>query len=121
MGPRRHVFVPRQRAPMYHDLVTRFCRDRGFTLRVTHEADHPQHVLSLVAAGLGISLVPASSVTVKRPGLRHRPLDPAGPPVELAVAWRRREQSPALRAFLDIVRDQVRAIRRAQPPRRRAR
>jgi DNA-binding transcriptional LysR family regulator len=112
-----HIFIPRQRAPVYHDLVMRFCRDMGFTVRVRHEADHPHTVLSLVAAGLGISLVPASSVAIERPGLHHRPLDPAGPPLELAVAWPRHQQSAVLRTFLDIVRDRARAIRFRRPAR----
>jgi DNA-binding transcriptional LysR family regulator len=107
-----HIVVPRQRAPVYHDLVTRFCRDMGFTVRPRHEIDHPHGVLSLVAAGLGISLVPASALTNERDGVHHRPLAPAGPAVELVVAWRRAQRSPQLHAFLDVVRDHARAIRR---------
>jgi DNA-binding transcriptional LysR family regulator len=114
-----HVFVPRQRAPVYHDLVMRFCRDMGFTLRVRHEAEHPHGVLSLVAAGLGISIVPMSAGVIVRSGLRHRPLDPAGPQLELSVAWRQGQQSPALRAFLDVARATTRAAarRRSSPGR----
>jgi DNA-binding transcriptional LysR family regulator len=108
-----HILLPRERAPVYHDLVMRFYRDMGFTVRVRHEADHPYGILSLVAAGLGISLVPASAVTVERPGLSHRLLDPAGPAVELALAWPRRSLQPALlQTFVEIVRSQARAMQR---------
>jgi DNA-binding transcriptional LysR family regulator len=110
------IVVSRPRAPMYYDLVMRFCRDAGFTVRVRQETEHPHSVLSLVAAGLGIALVPASAVAVPRPGLHHRPLDPAGPPVELAVAWRAAQHSPALDMFLDTVRDLARASRRRRSP-----
>lgn len=102
------ILLSRERAPAYHDLVVGFCRDVGFTLRVRHEADHPQQVLSLVAAGMGIALVPASAVTVERRELHHRPLDPAGPPFELAVAWRQSDASPVLHTFLDFVRSRAR-------------
>jgi DNA-binding transcriptional LysR family regulator len=114
-----YILLTRQRAPVFHDLVTRYCRDSGFTLRARHEADHPQNVLSLVAAGLGISLVPESAVSVPRPGLHHRPLDPGGPPVELALAWRRGQQAPVLRTFLGIARDQAQAhvLHRSRPAR----
>jgi DNA-binding transcriptional LysR family regulator len=106
-----HIFVRRQRVPVYHDLVMRFCRDHGFTVRIRHEVEHPFSVLTLVAAGLGISLVPASAVSNERGGVRHRPLHPAGPAVELAVAWRRGHHAPALDAFLQVVRTQARAAR----------
>jgi DNA-binding transcriptional LysR family regulator len=104
-----HILLSGQRAPMYRDLVMAFCRGAGFTIRVSHEADHPQIVLSLVAAGLGISLVPESAVSNPRPGLQHRSLDPPGPPIELVLAWRRGRQTPVLKSFIDVVREQRQA------------
>ena len=72
-------------------------------------------VLSLVASGLGVSIVPMSAALIARPGLRHRQLEPTGPRLELAVAWREGQQSPALRAFLDVVRAETRATPRRRP------
>ncbi len=111
------ILLSREQAPAYHDLLVAFCRDVGFTLRVRHEADHPQQVLSLVAAGLGIALVPASAVIFERRELNHRPLDHAGLRFELGVAWRRSDASPVLHTFLDFVRDRARVTsrRRAAP------
>ncbi|MBI2203547.1 MAG: LysR family transcriptional regulator [Candidatus Rokubacteria bacterium] len=111
------ILLSREQAPAYHDLVVAFCRDVGFTLRVRHEAEHPQQVLSLVAAGMGIALVPSSAVTVERRELRHRPLDHAGPQFELAVAWRRSDASPVLHTFLDFVRNRARVTQRRRPAR----
>lgn len=104
------ILLSRERAPAYHDLVVAFCRDVGFTVRVRHEAEHPQQVLSLVAAGMGIALVPASAVTFERRELHHRPLDHG-------VAWRRSDASPVLHTFLDFVRNRERVRQRRRPAR----
>ena len=47
-------------APAFEALVARACHDAGLTLRVKYEVEHPQTILAIVEAGLGISLVPAS-------------------------------------------------------------
>jgi DNA-binding transcriptional LysR family regulator len=117
LADEQQILLARERAPAYHDLVVAFCRDVGFTVRVRHEADHAQQVLSLVAAGMGIALVPASAVTFARRDLHHRPLDRAVPRLEVGVAWRRSDASPVLRTFVDFVRDQARVTQRRQPAR----
>ncbi|MBI2207737.1 MAG: LysR family substrate-binding domain-containing protein [Candidatus Rokubacteria bacterium] len=116
------IMLSREHAPAYHDLayhdlVMAFCRDVGFTVRVRHEAEHPQQVLTLVAAGMGIALVPASAVTVERRQVHHRPLDHADPRFELGVAWRRSDASPVLHTFLDFVRNRARVTQRRRPAR----
>jgi len=109
------ILLSREEAPAYRDLVLAFCRDVGFTVRVRHEAEYAQQVLSLVAAGMGIALVPASAMTFERRELHHRPLDHAGPRLEVGVAWRRSDASPVLHTFLDFVRDQARVTQRRRP------
>jgi DNA-binding transcriptional LysR family regulator len=80
------------------------CRDAGFTPRVRHEVDHPDLVLGLVAAGMGISLVPASVHKIRRPGVAYRPVLPSSAILEIAVAWRRDNGSPILKAFIEVAK-----------------
>lgn len=88
-------------------LVHSACRAAGFTPDVVHEIDDYPATLFLVAAGVGVSLVPEL-------GLAHRPqgvrtISPAAPfcrTVELAY----RESSatrPAIRALIDLAFDVV--------------
>ena len=58
--------------------------------------------IHLVAAGMGIALVPASFRALTTPGVVYRPLLKALPPVELLAVWRRDSTSKPLRLFLDI-------------------
>ena len=71
------VFIRRETVPMFYDLVVAACREAGFVPHATHEADHPQLVLGLVTAGIGISLVPASTRGARTRGVVFRPLTPS--------------------------------------------
>jgi DNA-binding transcriptional LysR family regulator len=78
------------------------CRASGFTPRIVQEA--PQlDIISMVAAGFGVSIMPASMRNFRRPGLAFRPIVGA-PQVELLIVWRHQNLSPALHKFLDLVR-----------------
>ncbi len=58
--------------------------------------------IHLVAAGMGIALVPASFRALTTPGVVYRPLLKTLPPLELLAVWRRDSTSKPLRLFLDI-------------------
>jgi DNA-binding transcriptional LysR family regulator len=60
-------------------------------------------VIGLVAAGVGISLVPESVRGMQRRGVTYRELAEDAPTVGLAVAYRAGDDSPVLKAFLGLV------------------
>src|SRR3954470_8896482 len=60
--------------------------------------------VGLVAAGVGMSLVPESVRALVRHGVTYRPLDGDAPAVRLAMAWRATDDSPVLAAFLEKAR-----------------
>ena len=75
----------------------------GLSMHPRHVIDHPQTTLALVAAGAGVSLVPASCENVPRPGVVYRPIKPTGK-VKLIAAWKPDDRAPALRTFLLTLR-----------------
>ena len=98
------VLFSRARGPAYFDHLVGLCREAGFTPRVVQEA--PQlDIVSLVAAGLGVSLLPSSIRKFRRSGIVLRPIT-GGPRTELLVVWSARNRSAVLREFLDVVRRQ---------------
>lgn len=103
-------FSPK-RAPGYDAVIAHACAEAGITLNVKHEVDHPQTVLALVEARVGVSLVPASSGRVRRPGIAHRGLRPTGPALRTVIAWRRDNESSLVQAFRRVVREVVGAAR----------
>ncbi|MBV9852422.1 MAG: LysR family transcriptional regulator [Armatimonadetes bacterium] len=99
------ILFPADPKPSYADAVRAVCARAGFSPRVAQEAREMQTALSLIAAGLGVTLVPASTRNLHRRGLVYRPLHDADAMTELTVAYRRDDLSPVLPRFLEIVRE----------------
>lgn len=85
-----------------NEAVLRSCREAGFVPRREHEAAGISVQLPLVAAGLGIALVPASVRAAPLAGVVFRDVADAAT-VDLALAWRADESSPAVLSVLDAL------------------
>jgi DNA-binding transcriptional LysR family regulator len=83
------IWIPRGRTPDYHDQVAASCRAAGFTPRAQHLAQSMESQLAMVAAGLGIALVPATSADAAAARDRIRTVRVRNSvTVELTVVWR---------------------------------
>lgn len=98
------VLWPRPLGAEFFDIITGYCRDHGFTPRIVAEGADIETQLSLVAAGIGVSLQPSYYANLRPPGVEFRPLSGEVPTVALQVAWRRRDRSPAVGHFVDAAR-----------------
>ncbi len=96
------VMFPRARGPAFFDQLMALCSRAGFSPRVVQEAAQLD-VVSMVAAGFGVSIMPSSMRNFRRPGLVFRAIVGA-PQVELLIVWRQQNLSPALHNFVDLVR-----------------
>ncbi|MCD2188665.1 LysR family transcriptional regulator [Actinomycetospora soli] len=81
----------------------RACRAAGFVPRHTHEAGQTSTVLALVAAGLGVALLPESVLAVSVSGVRYHPLTSGEVTTDVALAWRSDDPSPALARALAVL------------------
>jgi DNA-binding transcriptional LysR family regulator len=96
------------------------CRAAGFSPRAGQEAPRIASALSLVAVGLGISLVPASLRHLYVDGVVYRRLgDPLQPQAPLDLSSRRGDSSVVVRHFLRLVRQAAKNSRFEEPERRR--
>jgi DNA-binding transcriptional LysR family regulator len=88
------------------------CRAAGFTPRAGQEAPRIASTLSLVAVGLGISLVPASLRHLYVDGVVYRRLSGSiQPKAPLDLASRRGDSSVVVQHFLKLVRQAARNSR----------
>jgi DNA-binding transcriptional LysR family regulator len=87
-----------------HDAVEDACEAHGFQPVAAHEVAETATLVSFVAAGLGVSLVPASVRNMTVEGAVYRPLLDDATRVELAAAWRRDDHRPVLERALDVIR-----------------
>jgi len=99
------ILCSRIHAPLQHDVIIAQFRAANLVPKVSLETDHIQTVLGLVAAGIGISLLPASVENLRAPGLSYRPLKKPAPHMDMAVAYRRGDPSRTLANFLALVRE----------------
>jgi DNA-binding transcriptional LysR family regulator len=104
------VTYPSHFRSVVHDAVEETCAAHGFRPRVALEVSETATLVSFVAAGLGVSLVPQSVSHMTVEGAVYRPLAREAAEVELAVAWRRDDETPVLGRALAVVR---RALGRA--------
>lgn len=96
------VLFPRTVAPAFHDLVTGYFSARGRPARIVQEAIQMQTIISLVSAGLGIALVPASLRNLARTGVSYVEIEDP-PLLETGLAWRRDDAAPTLRGLLSLL------------------
>jgi DNA-binding transcriptional LysR family regulator len=101
------IVVAHDRHGSFYQLADLLFQRAGLSMQARHVIDHPQTTLALVAAGVGVSLVPASYENVPRPGVVYRPIKPTVK-VKLIAAWKPDGRSPVLRAFLDTLRQVIR-------------
>jgi DNA-binding transcriptional LysR family regulator len=96
-----------RRSAMY-DVVRRLFAQADLAPRVRHEVGDTSTLITLVAGGLGVAVVPEPVKSLALDGVAFLPLRPTTS-IELAVAHRAGRTEPHLRRTLDVVRAVVRA------------
>jgi DNA-binding transcriptional LysR family regulator len=81
------------------------CAAAGFRPRVAQEVTDPYTALSLVAGGVGVSLMPASVASIMPGGTVFIPLTGAAPLLESGLAWNPAGISPALGLALAVAEE----------------
>lgn len=101
------VSQPRELASTLYDRLVKLAATAGFQPTIAQHAQQINGLLALVAAGLGLALVPASMRTVQLAGISYVSLEDSDAHLLLAVASRAGDRSPALQQFLATVADTV--------------
>lgn len=98
------IVYGRRLGPGLYDATIAACHEAGFSPRLGQEAPRIVSTLNLVAAGLGVAMVPASLQHMRVDGVCYCPLNgPVQPKALLAVASRRNNPSASVRQFLKLV------------------
>lgn len=97
----------------YSDRVLDVFELRDIRPRIAHEVSDMHTSLCLVAAGLGVSIVPSIMQKVGTRGVAYRQLADPTPGVSLVFAWRDAEVSPLLKSFFAAARQAAVAFRAA--------
>jgi DNA-binding transcriptional LysR family regulator len=98
------IMFPRSIAPVLYDHILQFCRRGGFSLQIAQEVAQSQTIISLVSAGIGLAILPASIRGLRRAGVAYRPFREPSPSVETIVAYRKDQVSLAVDNFVRLTR-----------------
>jgi DNA-binding transcriptional LysR family regulator len=100
------ILYRRPAGPGLYDAILASCRRAGFSPAVAQEAPRLPATLSLVAAGLGISIVPASMRRIGGDGIVYRTLSGCpGLSAPLHLVMRQARLAPALARFRKLVQE----------------
>lgn len=98
------ILFPAKLGPLFYEQIVQSCQHAGFHPKVAQEAVQMQTIVGLVAAGLGIAIVPASMQNFHRSGVIYRPLQEQIPNTGLYLTWRQHDSSPVMSTFLKLAR-----------------
>ncbi|MBT2370679.1 LysR family transcriptional regulator [Pseudomonas fluorescens] len=97
------VFFPRTYGSGLYAQLLNLARDAGFSPHFAQEAGEAMTIIGLVAAGLGVSVLPASYQRMRIDGVVYRTLlDPQA----MTAVWlvqRKDQQSPMAKAFVELL------------------
>lgn len=85
-------------------LVTTLCTRAGFSPRIRHEVEETSTLVTLVAAGLGVAVVPEPTAALGIGNVVYRPLRASEASVELLVGYRTANVSPLIANAIQVLR-----------------
>lgn len=107
------IMYPRANGRALYDTIIAGCRNAGFSPNIGQEAPQMASTVNLVAAGIGVAIVPASMCQLQTQGVTYRPIDGAPIKAALSLTYRDDPLSAAMMEFLSTV---TRAVARILRP-----
>ncbi|MCX2561516.1 LysR family transcriptional regulator [Acetobacter farinalis] len=98
------IIFPRELGPGFHDAILSAYQRAGVTPTMGQQAPQIAGTVPLVAAGLGVSVVPHSLSQIHAGGVTFHALSEPAPRATLAVAVRSGQTMPLVTKFLKILR-----------------
>ena len=88
-----------------HKAVVKACLNAGFVPNVVQTVADTHSLVSLVAAGMGIAVVPRSTQHFAVPGVKYLTLARDSVRLPLLMGWRASPERPIVRNFVELVKD----------------
>ena len=101
------ILTPREVGPTHFDTVINACHMAGFAAQLGQSAPQFGSVINLVAAELGVSLLPTSMQQLQARGVVYRPITDHAPMAYLALAYRRNGRSTVTDNFIAGIIDKT--------------
>ena len=97
------ILFPNENSPMYFQQIQNLCADYGFSPNISHKSIHGPTIFKLVENGMGVAIVPNSLRDEFNYKIKFLELDGVPYKTELFAAWKKGNENPALRYFLNLI------------------
>jgi DNA-binding transcriptional LysR family regulator len=104
LEPMFFVGMSEKTYPGSNEWLIHVCREAGFSPRILQDADREPAVISFVAAGLGVALLPEQIKRLPHEGVIFQPLQRRLTADSWAV-WKENNSSDCLKQYIQIVRE----------------
>jgi DNA-binding transcriptional LysR family regulator len=101
------VFFPKFAGPTAWQRTMALCEEHGFQAKIVQEAPHWMTIMSLVEAGLGVTIAPDCIHKIAAKSIACRPLSGHGI-THIELAQRKGESRPVVREFCRLARSRFR-------------
>ena len=108
----RFVLYARENAPELFDAIVSLCKRARFSADIVDTPSLWQSVLTMIEAGEGVSVVPATVQHLRAQGVVFKPVRERGCTVEVVLAWKTSAPDPVRESFLDLLRNHHVEIKR---------
>ena len=102
------VMYPKESGVGINHAIFTMCRAAGFVPRVAMEAGEAATIIGLVAAGIGVSVLPSPFQSMHMEGVVYRPLADEGATTSLQLAQRKDDESLLVEAFVRVAMEENR-------------
>lgn len=99
------LMFPRPIAPAMHDSIVGYLRAAGISPKLTYSIGSISGGLGLIAAGMGVSIVPEAVADIRFNGVVYRRLARPGPSSDMGIARLREAPTPLQEFFLKVLRE----------------
>jgi DNA-binding transcriptional LysR family regulator len=110
------ILFPRAVAPDLHDAIIASCQRAGFSCKLGQDAPQISTTVLMVAAGLGVSIVPQSIAQIRLAGVAYIPIEGDAPRAPISLAYRRDDRSTTVRNFVASARRHSRTAHQSAQP-----
>lgn len=99
------IMTPREIGSVYYDKVISILQNAGFSPRIRKKTYELQTVIPLVAANMGVAILPEMLNYFRREDVAFVPINHCTETLNSSIAWNNEDRSPLIRLFMKIAQE----------------
>jgi len=104
LGAEPFVMLSERESYGFFNTATKICLARGLKPNIVSTPTSLETVLLLADAGLGVTLLPSSSISGYTSKLKYIGLEGNDTYIDMVIAWKKNNRNPALSVFLEYMK-----------------